>query len=69
MIKKNKMNAIIKVMAKNQNSKHKLNAGQLREAVTLFLNAAVELSTQGEESAMKKTATKKVAKKTVTKKK
>lgn len=46
MIKKSVMNTIIKKMAEKQNKKSKLNAGQLREAVTLFLKSIVELSEQ-----------------------
>lgn len=38
------MNKIIKLMAKRQNPKRKLNAGQLRESVSLFILAVKELS-------------------------
>ena len=40
------LNKIIKKMAEKQNSKHKLNSGQLREAVSLFLKSIVELSNE-----------------------
>lgn len=46
MIKKTVMNTIIKKMSEKQNKKSKLNAGQLREAVTLFLKSITELSEQ-----------------------
>ncbi len=48
MIKKTVMNDLIKRMAKKQNKKKKLNAGQLREAVRLFLEALLEKSAEGE---------------------
>lgn len=43
-MKKSTMNALIKKMAEKQNKNKKLNAGQLREAITLFLKSIVELS-------------------------
>jgi hypothetical protein len=46
MINKKIMNQIIKKMAEKQNKKSMLNAGQLREAVSLFLKSLVELSEQ-----------------------
>jgi hypothetical protein len=46
MINKKVMNQIIKKMAEKQNKKSMLNAGQLREAVSLFLKSLVELSEQ-----------------------
>lgn len=48
MIKKAVMNDLIKRMAKKQNKKKKLNAGQLREAVRLFLSAVIEKANEGE---------------------
>lgn len=42
------MNDLIKRMAKKQNKKKKLNAGQLREAVRLFLGAVIEKANEGE---------------------
>jgi hypothetical protein len=44
MIKKKVMDQIIKKMSEKQNKKSKLNAGQLREAVSLFLKSLIELS-------------------------
>ena len=43
-MKRSTMNALIKKMSEKQNAKSKLNAGQLREAVNLFLKSIVELS-------------------------
>lgn len=43
-LKKEIMNKIVASMAKNQNSKSKMNAGQLREAASLFVKAMLELS-------------------------
>lgn len=43
-LKKEVQNKIISIMAKNQNQKSKLNAGQLREATNLFIGALIELS-------------------------
>lgn len=42
-VSKKVQDAIIKEMAKNQNAKKKLNAGQLREAQALVLNAILSL--------------------------
>ena len=42
-MKKPILNKLIKIMAKKQNKKHVMNAGQLREAVSLFYKAFVEL--------------------------
>lgn len=38
------LNLIIKKMAEKQNKNKKLNAGELREAVSLFLQSIIELS-------------------------
>ena len=43
-IKKDIMNKIVASMAKNQNSKSKMNAGSIREAAALFVKAMLELS-------------------------
>ena len=48
MIKKAFMNEIIKRMAKKQNAKKKLNAGQMRECVRIFLESLIEKSQEGE---------------------
>lgn len=47
-ITKKKMDAAIKIMAKRQNPKRKLNAGQLREAIRLFILAVNELENDKE---------------------
>lgn len=52
-IKKEILNKIVKKMAENQNAKSKLNAGQLREASTLFINALVELSLEDKAAMIK----------------
>lgn len=52
-MKKEVMNAVIKSMAKNQNAKSKLNAGQLREAATLVFKAIRELSAEQKLAAVK----------------
>lgn len=44
------MNQIIKRMAKKQNTKKKLNAGQLRESVRIFLDVLIEMSNDGLEA-------------------
>lgn len=44
LLDKATMNLIVKKMAKGQNSKNKLNAGQLRECARLFIAATVELA-------------------------
>lgn len=41
---KDTMNIIIRKMARMQNKKDKLNAGQLREVVSLFIKAASALA-------------------------
>lgn len=43
VLKKQVLDSIIKTMSKKQNSKHKLNAGQLREVVQIFLQSLVEM--------------------------
>lgn len=43
-MKKQILNAIVKKMSEKQNKNKKLNAGELREAASLFLKAIVELS-------------------------
>ena len=45
-LKKEIMNKIIASMAKNQNKKSQMNAGQLREAAALFIKAMFELSAE-----------------------
>lgn len=52
-IKKEIQNKIIKSMAKNQNKKSMLNAGQMREALNLVLKAIVELSAEDKTQAIK----------------
>ena len=47
------MNKIIKSMAKNQNAKSKMNAGQLRESAKLFIWAIIELSNEDKSSMVK----------------
>lgn len=46
LLDKATMNLIIKKMAKGQNSKEKLNAGQLRECARLFIDAMVEIAAE-----------------------
>lgn len=43
-INKKVLNAIIKKMGEKQNKVKKLNAGQLRESASLFIESLVELS-------------------------
>lgn len=50
MLNKTTMNQIIKRMAKKQNTKKKLNAGQLRESVRIFLDVLIEMSNDGLEA-------------------
>lgn len=50
MLNKTTMNQIIKRMAKKQNTKKKLNAGQLRESVRIFLDVLMEMSNDGLEA-------------------
>ena len=45
-MKKATQNKLIKLMAKHQNDKKKLNSGQLREAMTIFIKALRELSAE-----------------------
>lgn len=45
-MKKQIQNKLIKLMAKHQNDKKKLNSGQLREAVSIFIKALKELSAE-----------------------
>lgn len=45
-MKKHIQNKLIKLMAKHQNDKKKLNSGQLREAVNIFIKALKELSAE-----------------------
>lgn len=59
VINKKVMNAIVKKMAANQNAKSKLNAGQLRESASLFIQALVELSLE-EKAQLINSMTKKV---------
>lgn len=49
-VSKSAQNELIKIMALKQNSKAKLNAGQLREAAKMALESVLELSakSQGE---------------------
>lgn len=50
MLNKTTMNQIIKRMAKKQNTKKKLNAGQLIESVRIFLDVLIEMSNDGLEA-------------------
>jgi hypothetical protein len=52
-LKKEVMNKIIASMAKNQNKKSKMNAGELREAAALFVKAMFELSAEDKTQAIK----------------
>ena len=45
-MKKQIQNKLIKLMAKHQNDKKKLNSGQLRESVNIFIKALRELSAE-----------------------
>jgi hypothetical protein len=45
-MKRATLNIIVKKMSEKQNKNSKLNAGQLREAVTLFLKSIVDLSNE-----------------------
>lgn len=45
-MKKSTQNKLVKLMAKHQNEKTKLNAGALREAMTIFIKALKELSAE-----------------------
>lgn len=78
-MQKTKMDEILHIMAEKQNSKNKLNAGELREMIFLFMGAAYECGVtvinvskptqEGDTmaAAKKVTKTKKVAKKAVKK--
>lgn len=45
-MKKSVMNSLVKKIAEKQNAKKKLNAGQIREVMSLFLKSLVELSSE-----------------------
>jgi hypothetical protein len=45
-VSKSAQNELIKIMSAKQNAKHKLNAGALREAAKITLEALLELSSK-----------------------
>lgn len=49
------LNQLISLMSKKQNSKKKLNAGQLREAASICLKSLNELSSENKNTLIKMT--------------
>ncbi len=47
-VSKSAQNELIKIMGAKQNAKHKLNAGQLREAAKMALESVLELSAKSQ---------------------